>query len=382
MQSKFASAERSDLNSLKAENKEVQQIQILNELLDALPYVAAILNEHRQILYSNEVLLKHLGNLSFDQILGKRPGEALHCENANNDTGGCGTTENCRYCGAVNAILNSSKNNVKTSLECRITSLVDDETISNDLLVTATPFYWNKEQYTILSISDISDEKRRKALEKIFFHDIINKAGSLSGYISLIKDVNDVQRLKDFLAMAGEISNELTEEILAQKQLLAAENNELQTTEDTMLSLLTIESLAEQWKAHPVAKDKEIVVASNTIDVGIKTDPVLAKRVLINMIKNALEASQTNSTITVGCFQEEQDWVTLFVNNPGVIPEVSQRQIFKRSFSTKGTDRGLGTYSMKLLGEKYLGGKVWFESNKQNNTTFFFKLPMKQLADI
>jgi signal transduction histidine kinase len=44
--------------------------------------------------------------------------------------------------------------------------------------------------------------------------------------------------------------------------------------------------------------------------------------------------------------------------------------VFQRSFSTKGTGRGLGTYSIKLLTERYLGGRVWFESAEGHGTTF------------
>jgi sensor histidine kinase regulating citrate/malate metabolism len=36
--------------------------------------------------------------------------------------------------------------------------------------------------------------------------------------------------------------------------------------------------------------------------------------------------------------------------------------------------RGIGTYSMKLFGEKYLKGKVWFTSSAENGTSFFFEL--------
>lgn len=52
-----------------------------------------------------------------------------------------------------------------------------------------------------------------------------------------------------------------------------------------------------------------------------------------------------------------------------------QAQVFQRSFSTKGNDRGLGTYSMKLFGENYLKGKVYFQSDADKGTTFFLALP-------
>ena len=51
-----------------------------------------------------------------------------------------------------------------------------------------------------------------------------------------------------------------------------------------------------------------------------------------------------------------------WVNNPAVMPREVQLQVFKRSFSTKGSGRGIGTYSMRLLVSRYLGGSVDFES--------------------
>jgi len=53
-----------------------------------------------------------------------------------------------------------------------------------------------------------------------------------------------------------------------------------------------------------------------------------------------------------------------------------QLQIFRRSFSTKGIDRGMGTYSMKLLTE-YLQGEVSFTSSEENGTLFVARYPLK-----
>jgi sensor histidine kinase regulating citrate/malate metabolism len=52
------------------------------------------------------------------------------------------------------------------------------------------------------------------------------------------------------------------------------------------------------------------------------------------------------------------------------MPVDVQLQIFQRSFSTKGNGRGIGTYSIKLLTEQYLNGKVSFVSNESEGTRF------------
>jgi len=62
------------------------------------------------------------------------------------------------------------------------------------------------------------------------------------------------------------------------------------------------------------------------------------------------------------------------------IPLDIQTRIFQRSFSTKGSDRGLGTYSLKLLGERYLQGEVQFATIEGKGTTFSVRLPLRLTA--
>jgi sensor histidine kinase regulating citrate/malate metabolism len=98
--------------------------------------------------------------------------------------------------------------------------------------------------------------------------------------------------------------------------------------------------------------------------------------VLTNMLKNAFEATPRGGKVTLQC-QLEGDSLRFSVHNPGVIPEETAAQIFRRSFSTKAeSGRGLGTYSMKLFGERILGGKVSFTTSQQEGTVFTISLPL------
>ena len=56
-------------------------------------------------------------------------------------------------------------------------------------------------------------------------------------------------------------------------------------------------------------------------------------------------------------------------------------QIFQRSFSTKGQPgRGIGTYSIKLFGETYLGGRGFVSpAEAPEGTTFSIVLPKVRL---
>jgi signal transduction histidine kinase len=94
------------------------------------------------------------------------------------------------------------------------------------------------------------------------------------------------------------------------------------------------------------------------------------------MVKNALEASRPGDTVTIGC-AKENDNAVFRVHNTGSVPADVGGRIFKRFFSTKGDGRGLGTYSMKLLAESYLGGKVWFTSDDEKGTDFYVSIPLE-----
>jgi signal transduction histidine kinase len=120
-------------------------------------------------------------------------------------------------------------------------------------------------------------------------------------------------------------------------------------------------------------KDKKIVLDLEEKQTVIATDRVLLRRILINLIKNALEASSAGDEITVG-YKSSDSKNIIYVQNPTVMDQSVQLQVFKRSFSTKGKGRGIGTYSVKLFVEKYLGGKVSFVSQEGEGTTFFVEI--------
>jgi len=374
MKTFHASPERSSPSVIEDQFQSLISNTYISELINALPYIVTILNANRQIVFSNQALLDSLKISSFKELLGKRPGEAVNCIHSNEMEGGCGTSESCRFCGAVNTITTSMKENRKVVNECRITSENDDAEEFYDFEVTATPFSWQGEKFTIFALADISGIKRKMMLERIFFHDILNTAGNLKGLSELILQLEDSPKKEQLLSVFAKVSNELVEEIQEQRQLSAAESGELQVN----LSLANVndifESIIEQFRSH-INKSVHLIIAEDSQDLSFSTDINLLSRILKNMTKNAIEASSDEDTISIKA-SLTGSCIRFTVHNPNIIPRNTQLQIFKRSFSTKGVDRGLGTYSMKLLGERYLKGRVHFKSEEGLGTEFYFDLPL------
>jgi signal transduction histidine kinase len=259
--------------------------------------------------------------------------------------------------------------------ECRI-ALKNGNAL--DLEVTATPLSLDGHQLAFCVLKDISDEKRRRTLEHVFFHDILNSAGALRGMADLLRRAP----LPDKDEIAGDvwvISDRLIDEIKSQKVLAAAENNELITECSPLQTRRFLEELVRFYQGHEVARGRRLALDDHARDVTLVSDRALLWRVLGNMLKNALEATPPGGTVTLGCRAGVRQ-IELWVNNPGEIPEEARLQIFQRSFSTKGAGRGLGTYSIKLFGERYLGGRVSFTTSQEKGTTFRIRLPSDDQA--
>ena len=376
MKTHHAPYHRASTESILRDYHELRSLDYVNDLIKALPYIAIILNQERQIVFSGNTLLKKMG-ISMEEVLGLRPGEALKCVHAHNMKAGCGTAESCRVCGAVNTVLKCQETGKTATDECRI-RITDKQGYEDclDLEVTAVPFHWNDQIFYIIAARDISSEKRKEALERIFFHDVINTAGALQGVVDLLKQLEDPTKIKNFIDLLSVVSQDLTEEILNQKSLLAAENGDLVVRKQEFYLRETLEHIVKEYHRHELALNKDIHILENPDEVIIHTDPVLLKRIISNMIKNALEAIRVEERITIGCVLNP-DSVIIRVHNPGGMPEQIRQQVFQRSFSTKGKGRGLGTYSMKLLGEKYLNGKVSFTSSEKEGTEFNLEIPLK-----
>jgi len=346
-------------------------------VLNAIPVISMVLNRCRQVVFGNRKFVDAIGVPDIREALGKRPGEAFRCVHASKAPGGCGTGEFCAHCGAVRSILLglAGRENVQ---ECNINREEGDKIEALDLRVSSSPFALDSEHFVIFSITDVSHEKRRRTLERIFFHDMLNTVGGLQGLMEFLAD--EVQDdLRPDARLIHRAMVQLTDEIMYQKQLLAAETNELETNITPLRAYDLLEIVEATFQNGEQAKGKRIEVRDSCDTVVFNSDPVLLRRVLGNMVKNALEATEPGGVVRLGC-DAADDRVEFWVENDAVIPRSVQMRIFNRSFSTKGMGRGLGTYSIKLLTERYLGGKADFESTPEAGTRFRVRLPLEPQA--
>ncbi|MFC1467181.1 ATP-binding protein [Verrucomicrobiota bacterium] len=370
-ESMFAPDERADSESVSRDAKLLMQSALLVHLTEAIPCILLILNKERQIVFENKKARDSLSLPSGAEILGTRHGEMVNCIHASQSPGGCGTNESCRWCGVRQAIFQSQDTGTTVLNECRILTANGK---SYEFTVRASPYTLENRKFTILSLLDISDRKRRHALEQTFFHDVNNILMTIVGFSEILETSILPDDTGKSIDMIKEASKELIAQITIQKKLLQAEDGELALQIENRVSSMTLVEELIRMSTN-MWRDRRILQGEQCHDFVISTDRTLLHRVLFNMVKNAVEASSQGEAISISYFRDDSSGV-FGVHNPGFMPRSTQTQLFKRSFSTKGKGRGIGTYSMKLFGERYLKGKVWFSTSETEGTTFFISLPL------
>lgn len=103
----------------------------------------------------------------------------------------------------------------------------------------------------------------------------------------------------------------------------------------------------------------------------------LLKRILANLISNAVQAMPQGGKLDL-CVFRKADSLVITVSDTGVgIPEAVRPKIFTPLFTTKSKGQGFGLPVVKRMTEA-LGGTVTFESTVGKGTTFTLKFPISK----
>jgi len=241
------------------------------------------------------------------------------------------------------------------------------------LKVSSVPISVEGSRFLLLFLNDITQNERWAALERAFLHDISNIVFAIRGTCDFLSAEN-APDLQPTIEELKSMSRRLAKEGDIQRLLCQMEYGEYRKIEETVAVDQILSEIHDLLDNHTITNGKQFIVEKRA-EGALKTDPTLLLRILTNMLINALEATPKGGKVQLRITREEKE-IIFSVWNQTSIPEDIVGRIFQRYFTTKkGVGRGLGTYSIKLFGEKHLGGKVGFQSSKKKGTTFYLSLP-------
>jgi PAS domain S-box-containing protein len=273
----------------------------------------------------------------------------------------------------------------------------------------------------MLSKLSYSNLKLAKALinQKILQEKLEEKAREVAEYASQMEDLaeeraaklKDTERLAAIGQTAGMVGHDIRnplqsilgdlflakEEIysIADPNVKASLNESLQNIENAIdyvnKIVADLQDFARPIKPNnqkvDVQKICEELLAKTAIPENIQVDckiddsartiiadETLLKRIIINLMTNAVQAMPSGGKLTIRAFKEKQT-VRIFVQDTGSgIPEEIKSKIFTPLFTTKSKGQGFGLAVVKRLTEA-LNGQVSFQSQVGEGTTFILRLP-------
>jgi PAS domain S-box-containing protein len=139
---------------------------------------------------------------------------------------------------------------------------------------------------------------------------------------------------------------------------------------------------------------KYVAKMETRLDPDLPLVPCLAgeiNQVLLNLVVNSAQAiaesgqrdGNSMGTITIAT-RRDGDWVELSVADSGIgIPDHIKERVFDPFFTTKEVGKGTGQGLMlahNVIVKKH-GGKIWFDSEIGQGTTFYLRLPLSSVAE-
>jgi len=231
-----------------------------------------------------------------------------------------------------------------------------------------------------ITVSELEKNAREKdSILKLVAHDLRTPVASIPTLVQLIFDEKDEHQKTELLQVIRSSCNSSLNLI---NDILSTSTFSNKPMEKQDISIETFINDCENLVKVKISEKKQKLHINNTAGNSIiRIDTEKMKRVISNLITNAVKFSPKGATITYS-IQQNDHQLLLSVSDQGIgIPKELQSQVFDLNTSAKrkGTDGeksyGLGLYICKQIVLAH-GGKIWLESEVNEGTTFFVELPL------
>ncbi|TVP94001.1 MAG: hypothetical protein EA374_08065 [Acholeplasmatales bacterium] len=236
----------------------------------------------------------------------------------------------------------------------------------------------------LVVIHDITPIKTAEMFQKQFTADVSHE---LKTPLSAVKGISeillretdmDAKQRQDFITMIHHETKRL--ETILSDLLIISKMDRLDyelKRENTAIKALIDESVQLLM---PTAHDKQLTLSADIEEVILPVDPVKMRQVVINLIKNGLNYTDTGGVSIQGYQQGTMYRIT--VKDTGIgIPVSEHNKVFKRFYrldearSRASGGSGLGLSIIKNVVQKH-GGTIALDSRPGEGATFVVDLPL------
>ena len=201
-------------------------------------------------------------------------------------------------------------------------------------------------------------------------HEIRNPLTALKGFVELLKSEAPTEQEHYFTIMESEfqrldmILSDLL--FLSSPRKISVQKVDLVEIAKEVIDFMQFESLMHEVILQLQYDDQmQHVILGNTVRL---------KQMLINILKNAIQATENCGTVTIQLFATAKD-VQVYVQDKGIgMDEETRKNLFSPFFTTKEQGTGLGLPLVKKVVDDF-NGTIEVKSELNVGTTFILTFP-------
>lgn len=198
-------------------------------------------------------------------------------------------------------------------------------------------------------------------------HEVRNPMTTVKGFLQLLQEKEECSNYREYFdLMASELdrANSIITEFLS-----LAKNKSVELKENNLNKIL--KSILPLIEADGLMTDKYIKLETQKVP-GLLLDEKEIRQLVLNLVRNGLEAMSPGGIINLRTYMEE-DKVVLSVqdNGKGIAPDVLEK-LGTPFFTTKDTGTGLGLAVCYSIAERHKA-KIDIETGGSNGTTFYVR---------
>ena len=257
------------------------------------------------------------------------------------------------------------------------------------LSLKATSLKADEEEVTILSVQDIKSELDEKEIDswlkliRVLMHEIMN---SITPITSLSESLSKVLSKDGIPVLPEEVNEKTISRTLQGLKIIREQGRGLMSFVESYRKLTRVpepdrklfrvsdflKRIQILFKSLEQKDGIELTIMIKDPDLEIFADENMVSQVLINLLKNALEANEANPSaeikIRAGASPDNHPEICVIDNGPG-IPEDSLDEIFVPFFTTRPNGSGVGLSISKQIMRVH-GGTLKVRSVPGKETLF------------
>lgn len=228
------------------------------------------------------------------------------------------------------------------------------------------------------------EERVRDQLVHMLVHDLKNPIAAVMGLLEVVEEDHRVpDDLRELIKVAHDETQHLLHLAVNMLDVRKIQAGKMRLRPELVFSPM-FEEVIEQARGDVGSglRDRHVRVEVAPNLSPSRADPEILRRVLANLISNAMKHTVTGGLIQVRVWQGEGETYVQVRDDGEGIPAEDLPHLFAAFEQSRLTlygrfDTGMGLAFCKLAMEEH-GGRIWAESERGKGATFTFTLPLAQ----